>query len=410
MKVGIINATYAVGSTGFLAQEIYTKLKEADIDAYMFWAIKCKETKKDKSIIRIGNTIDHKVHALLYRIFNNQGFNSKLATIHLCHRIKELGINVLQLHNLHSNYIDIGILFSFCKKNRIATNIILHDCWFFTGLCPHFYPYNKCMQWKKGCVHCPINQCHSYQRQVYRNYLRKKKYLSCLGNLLFVTSGTKWIHELGKQSFLSCTTNHLIIKDWIDLSLFKQSCNKEEIMSKYGLDAKKRLCLAVSQIWNTNKGVETLLEIGKQFGETVEIIAVGNPNGYDKETCVKFIGYTSSRQELIDLYYSADVTINTSRMETFGLVTVESLACGTPVIAYDNTGTSELIPERCGWLVEDGNIGAFIEKLKSVLSQDLQKMREDCKVWVYENYNIEKQTQKYVELFRIMDKTITCMK
>lgn len=403
MKVGILNATYAVGSTGYLAQELADTLMENGIEVYAYWAIKNNNCSENDHIIRIGNTLDHKAHALLYRIFNNQGFNSRHATKVFCKHIKKAGINILQFHNLHSNYIDLKYLLRFCKKNNIAINIILHDCWFFTGLCPHFYPYEKCMQWKTGCTYCPIKESKLFRKQVAKIYERKMQLLTELGDLLYITAGTKWVHELGKESFLSSTPNHFLINDWVDLSVFKQLNSREKVLCKYGLDPNKKLCLAVAQTWDSKKGIETLLAIGNKFKDEIEIVALGNPNGYEVNKNINFLGYTSNRQELVDLYFAADIVANTSRMETFGLVTVEAMACGTPVIAYDNTGTSELIPSECGWLIEDGNIAEFLQCLSYALETNLNEIGIKCKMWVEENFDKNIQTKKYVELFHSME-------
>ena len=78
-------------------------------------------------------------------------------------------------------------------------------------------------------------------------------------------------------------------------------------------------------------------------------------------TCV---GTVDRVDELVTYYNQADVLLNLSQAESFGKVTIEALACGTPVICYDNTAAPELVGEGCGYIIENGNVDLVIKKLK----------------------------------------------
>lgn len=404
MIVGIINATYGVGSTGYLAKEMHDHFLRNGIECYAFWATKCSKTVDKKKVFRIGNILDHKLHALLTRITDKQGFFSLIPTIFLCLKIKRLNIDIVQLHNLHSNYINIPYFLKFCAKQKITVNPILHDCWFFTGKCFHFYAHNKCDGWLKGCKKCPIANFKNYS--CISKQLKYKEELFANIENLYVTSGTDWIYGLGKKSILKSTKNHFLINDWVDLNIFNNKRSKKEICDKFNLDFNKKIALFVSQIWNNKKGVDALIEIGNKYGDKYNIVAIGNPNGYQNSKGVKFIGYTSNRQELIDFYYASDIVVNVSRFETFGLVTVESMACGTPVLAYSNTGTKELVNNNNGWLVEDGNIEELLVMFEKAIKSNKSDYSEFCKKWVFENFNSTKQLNKYIDLYKQINDNI----
>ena len=113
MKVLQINAVYGVGSTGHIVQDIHEALLKEKHQSYIFWGISNTEDKSNKNFIRIGNVLDHKLHALLRRILDNQGWNSRIATWIACKRIEAIKPDVVHLHNLHSNYINLTILLKF---------------------------------------------------------------------------------------------------------------------------------------------------------------------------------------------------------------------------------------------------------------------------------------------------------
>ena len=68
--------------------------------------------------------------------------------------IKQYQPDVVHLHNLHANYVNVKRLLSFLGEQDIPTVITLHDCWFFTGKCTH-YTSIKCNKWQTGCEKCP---------------------------------------------------------------------------------------------------------------------------------------------------------------------------------------------------------------------------------------------------------------
>ena len=81
----------------------------------------------------MGNAVDWKVHAALCRLLGRQGYYSTIETYKFIEKIKKIEPDIVHLHNLHSNFINIDVLFKFLAKKDIATVITMHDCWYFTG-------------------------------------------------------------------------------------------------------------------------------------------------------------------------------------------------------------------------------------------------------------------------------------
>ena len=106
MKVVQINAVYPRGSTGYIVQAIDTILKQNDIESWIAYA---EGPDPWENGIRIGSGIDHKAHALLSHVLGKQGYFSTYATKKLIERLKAIGPDVVHLHNLHHNYINIEL-------------------------------------------------------------------------------------------------------------------------------------------------------------------------------------------------------------------------------------------------------------------------------------------------------------
>jgi glycosyltransferase involved in cell wall biosynthesis len=77
---------------------------------------------------------------------------------------------------------------------------------------------------------------------------------------------------------------------------------------------------------------------------------------------VQFLGWVSG-QEKLELLAAARIVVVPSRAETFGLVAVEALATGTPVIAFDIDCLREIVPPGCGWVVPPFDVTALAAEM-----------------------------------------------
>ena len=107
------------------------------------------------------------------------------------------------------------------------------------------------------------------------------------------------------------------------------------------------------------------------------------------------INQTNSKEELAEYYSIADVFLNLSYEETFGLVTLEALACGTPVIVYNRTAVPEIVDKSCGEIVDAGNIDELLQKIESI---DKMSLTEAC-VRKAQEFDYKTGYRKYVQLY-----------
>ena len=398
MKVMQINAVYGVGSTGLIVEDIHKALKKASHESYVLGSIAKKSAYDIESFIRIGNTLDHKGHAFFRRIWENQGWHSRLSTKIACKKIEKIKPDVVHLHNLHSNYINLPYLLKFLGKKDIPTLITLHDCWFYTGYCTYYMKHNYCSKWKDGCRDCPAVRVHNKKRV--EKILETKKSLYSSINHLGVSGVSKWTTEDAEKSILNSSNNIKCIYNWIDRDLFKPYDCKEEVREKYGIEKNKKIILGVSQSWSERKGLNEFILLSEKLKDSSVVILVGEGSQVPQSESLKCVGFTSNKEELIKLYSAADVFVNPSRMETFGLVTVEAMACGTPVVAYNNTGSAELVPDTCGSLVSDGDMQALLTQVEAILDIGKEYYMENCIKWVKINFNKKTQIDKFIEFYK----------
>lgn len=160
---------------------------------------------------------------------------------------------------------------------------------------------------------------------------------------------------------------------------FPVDANREELMSSLGINYNgEQIVLFVGKL-TAFKGADTLLRAAKQYerlekGKIITLI-VGSGDERKKLEALKdslglkgvfFLGHRE-QEELRRLYSTADVLAVPSRKEPFGLVALEAMACGLPVVASNEGGLPEFINSEVGALVpvdnEDMLCGAILEEL-----------------------------------------------
>ncbi len=156
----------------------------------------------------------------------------------------------------------------------------------------------------------------------------------------------------------------------IDLKPFKYNKKKDEFYLFLG-----RLTF--------DKGILSVLEAAKKMQDReFRIAGVGPMKGAVEEYAskynnIKYLGFVTE-EEKIRLLSSAKVLVLPSRAETFGVVYVESMASGTPVIASTESREIGILKENYnGWFVKFGDPDSIVEKLKFAEKQDLEKYGEN---------------------------------
>ena len=391
MRILQINAVYKTKSTGRIVMEMHKYFQFKGIESYVAYATENTDTSNDPNVFRIGNTLDHKLHALAYRIDNMQGCHSTLATRSLLKKIAELKPDIVLTHNLHSNYINVPILLTGLKQMNINVVLDLHDCWFMTGGCYH-YTASGCDKWLTGC-----RQCDKFGKAAEKKYKTNCDVLEYVHPTVIATS--KWIEGEAKRSLLLKRADIRMIYDWIDTETFYPR-NGANIRQKYGIGS-RTMILGVSVGWSPDKGRSEMIKIAEEMPEAAVVLVGNQPKNAEYPPNVITIAFTDSKEELAELYSAADVFFNPSKQETFGLVSGEALACGTPLVVYNTTACPEFVTEYTGVIMDTGT--GVVEAVKTMLDKNNRYGREfvknKCREFVETNFNMKKNIDRYIELF-----------
>ncbi len=400
MKILEINSV-PYGSTCNIMTEIYSLAVQDGLNIRTATGYSTHPNKNlPKNHIAIGSVGSKLLHILLAKITGYNGCFSAFSTIKLLRYIKAENIDLLHFHNLHGWYINLPILFGFVKKNNIPVVWTLHDCWSFTGQCPHF-TMEKCEKWRDGCYKCPQYHLYpsSYVDKTKTMWHLKKKWFTGVKDLTIVTP-SRWLGNLVKESFLK-EYPVKVINNGINLTIFKPT--QSEFRKKYQLE-KKHIVLGVSFGWSEKKGLDVFEELSRRLGDNYQMVLVGTNDETDKRLPKNIISIhtTQNQTELAEIYSAADVFVQPTREENYPTVNMEALACGTPIVTFNTGGCAEIHNDTCGVTVECDDIEAVSDEIRQIC--ETNKFSQECCVERAVNFDSHKRMNEYIKLYRSKEK------
>lgn len=385
----MINSVCGIRSTGRICTDLADALTAQGHEVRIAYGRETVPEKYQKYAVKIGSDTDTKIHALRSRLLDDTGFGSKRATERFIEWVRSYDPDVVHLHNIHGYYINIEVLFRYLAETQKHVIWTLHDCWPFTGHCPHF-EYEKCGKWKTGCFDCPKDKKEYPARLLLdnsaSNWKKKRKLFTAVKDMTLVTP-SKWLGDLAKQSFLKkCPVK--VIHNGIDTDVFRPT--ESNFREKNGLEGKK-LLLGVASTWYDKKGLGDFIRLSKKLDDPYKIILVGLTDKQLETMPKNILGITrtNSTKELAEIYTAADYFINLTYEDNYPTVNLEAQACGTPVISYRTGGSTESAV-RFGTVVEQGDLKSVAKLVRSSAKFEKNCSQDDS--WEY-------SLKEYLELY-----------
>lgn len=389
------------GSTGNIMLNIAKVVRKRDGDAITCSTLTYTRHKHPVKMnidnhVYYGSHFENKWHCFIALATGRIGYFSTFGTLQLIKLIKNFSPDVIQLHNLHKFCINLPLLFNYIKKHKIATVWTLHDCWSFTGHCPHF-TLEKCDKWQNGCYKC--SQYRAYPKSLFDNsrfmYKNKRKWFTGVPNMTLVTPSV-WLKNLTKMSFLK-DYDVRVINNGIDLSVFKPT--ESDFRQKYGLQNKK-IILGVAFDWGIRKGLDVFARLVNDVGENYCIVIVGTTETIEKELPENIIKIrkTHDQIELAEIYTAADVFVNPTREDNYPTVNMEALACGTPVVTFNTGGSPEIIDDTCGSVVACDDYEALKTEIMRVCEE--KPYTKDACLTKSLEFDANKKYEEYIDLYK----------
>ena len=379
---------------------ISESLSKIDVDISIFSYLSLVKKNKIYQVKGLGNVLmsilfwyDIFVTRLIYkktgRLFsrNSNLFSNLLSLIYSNFFNK---FDLIHLHWIGHGFISSDFLLKVKSEKIVLT---LHDYYFITGGC---HIPGECLNYKNSCISCPAKG--GFLDFPFNNFRQKDNLYST--KKIYATAPSKTMENKINESYLGNLFQEvLVVPNPIDVSVYKPlsiDFNAESLFN--GLPENKKIILFVSNnLIDYNKGFDLLLAALKRIEnlDSICLLTVGSNYSQISEE-LNFLhhhlGEIKSTIEMIKIYNLAYITVVPSRFESFSQVTLEAMACGSPVIAFDSSGPSEIITNNVnGYLVESFSIEHYSEKIDSVISDENLRdlLSKNARIRAVEKYSYE---------------------
>jgi glycosyltransferase involved in cell wall biosynthesis len=379
---------------------LHSNLRKHSVDSQILCEHKTTDSPHVKVIKRWSN-----VESLIKRLTSRIGLNDihRISSFLIKQHEAYQAAEILNFHGIHSSFISYLALPSLTeKKPSIFT---LHDMWCLTGHCAISY---DCDLWKSGCGHCPYPDAYPpVMRDATRVDWKLKEWVYNRSNLVIVTPST-WLTKQAKQSMLKRFPIYHI-PEGVDMETYKPQ-DSNSFRSLLNIPkGKKILMFAAVDLNQFSKGGDLLLDAlgslpGSLKKELVLLLLGNQGESIGEASGIRSInlGYVSDDHLKVTAYSAADLFILPTRAEAFGLVALESMACGTPVVSFRVGGVTDLVrPGVSGYLADPENANDLRDGIVQLIDDECLRnnMGHMSREIAQKEFSSELETKKYIDLY-----------
>ena len=321
---------------------------------------------------------------------------------HPAHCIREL-IEKEQPDIVHLHWINRGFanLEEF-RNLKIPVVITLHDMWWYTGGC-HYD--EDCGKYVLGCGECPVLKKNNLRGLSFWELKKKREVLNSNPSVTFVGLSS-WMTDCVGKSLIGQDHKIVHLPNGIDINKFAPK-NKNECRKKLKLPSDRKLVLfaAVDVLSETRKGYTYVRKaLGLLDTSEYELVVIGEKGREESVSGLKtyFLGEIDDDQLMIEYISAVDVAVVPSLQENLSNLIMESLACATPVVAFDIGGNGDMIAhKKNGYLAKDKNTEDLVVGIRFCCEENhAEGLANQARKTVEDNFDITNVSDKYIKLYR----------
>jgi glycosyltransferase involved in cell wall biosynthesis len=311
--------------------------------------------------------------------------------------------DIIHLHWINQGFLSLADIW---KLTGLGKPVVwtMHDMWPCTGICHHAW---GCEKFKNTCVKCSFLGSRKKHDLSYRTQ-KKKQFLS--KSTVQIITVSSWLKRMAEKSALTRELRITTIPNIVDTSIFSPVDNKQAIREQFSFPRIKKIVLmGAAKINDPINGFSSLrqaLGLLKEKRDDIFLVLFGeikNDSSFLSAIPVEFVsmGRLSDVSVIARLYAAADVTVVPSSYETFGQTLIESMACGCPVVSFNNSGQTDIIEHKVnGYLATFQDANDLAAGIEWVLENtEKLNLSDACVKKVKENYSESVVASQYVALY-----------
>jgi len=312
-----------------------------------------------------------------------------------------LEADIVQLHNLHGNFFNLRTLKRIAEKKSVVWT--LHDMWAITG--HNIWGYDKITQQINSSIH-QIEETPTLKWNNTKHLFNLKSKLYQDINIV-INPVSFWLKKELEKSILG-NQRIEVIYNGINNKVFRQY-NKINSRKELGLPINKKIITFLSNGGKNNpqKGWAYTDEIITKMTRREEVVFLcigGNNYDKDKRNNIIYIPYINETKKIAKYYSASDMFLFTSLAENFPLVTLEAMACGTPVVSFDVAGVKEALDhKKNGYLAKYKDIDDVLRGIEFILNltrENINKISNFSIKKINDHFTEEIMTDNYEKLYQ----------
>lgn len=398
MKILQINCVYGRGSTGKIVKDIHEQLLVEGYESIVCYGRQRSVTDSIPNVYKFCTELEGDIWHVLNRYWGTLAYGGMwLSTRKLISIIRLENPDIVHLHCINGYSVNIYRLLKYLGIHNIKTVVTHHAEFFYTGNCGHAY---DCLKWTKesGCGKCPIlveatgsryfdNTTKAWEKMKEAFTFHKKD------NLLF-TAVSPWVKSRMKMSPIINGYECIVVENGLDVSIF-HPYEKTNSITPFVFHATAYFTTNKNNI----KGGYYIAELARKLPNVLFKVACGSLGEIENiPDNLKILGKVANQSELARLYSQADLTVISSKRETFSMITAESLCCGTPIVGFKAGGPESIaIPDYSNF-VEYGDMNTLEQAVISALTKQYNK--NDIASEAQKHYSASVMTHGYIDVYR----------
>lgn len=404
MKILQVNNVYNKGSTGKITADLHTALKNSGFESVVCYGRGDKCDAPD--VYKVSTELYSKFNNLLSRITGLMYGGCFFSTNRLLHLIKREHPDIVHLQCINGYFVNIYRLVTWLKKHDIKTVVTLHAEFMHTANCGHAF---DCDKWLTGCGNCPRLKKETkslFKDGTARSWkMMKQAFEDFKEENLTITSVSPWLMKRADMSPILKGKVHTVVTNGVETDIFY--CREtEDIKKELGLENKKIIFHATPYFSIDKehiKGGYYIIQLAEKLKDRSDIrfvVAGKYDNTVKVPENIILLGNVSDMNKLAQLYSMADVTVITSKKETFSMICAESLCCGTPVAGFKAGGPETISLAEYSCFTEYGDT----DKLCEVLTDCIKNGKDGTKISAaaHKIYSKEKMSEAFIEIYEKM--------
>lgn len=178
----------------------------------------------------------------------------------------------------------------------------------------------------------------------------------------------------------------------VDADVFHPARRKHDLRARLGLPADARLLVYAGR-FSGEKNIHVLHEAFRRLGPRYQLLMIGGGEHAAPADNIRVLPYRRDSAELAEWLASCDALVHAGSRETFGLVIVEAMACGLPVVGTAAGAVRELVDDTVGALARPNDAASMAESIDALYQRNLALLGQAARLRVMQRHTWSRSLQ-----------------